>query len=59
MTAPPTRKRSLEIVGDLIAPLRRKTCATAEARTEKGHFYKPLPNEFWRGGISPEVSNEK
>jgi hypothetical protein len=33
-------------------PPTRKTRATAEAGTEKGHFYKPLPKEFRRDGFS-------
>lgn len=28
-----------------------KTRATAEGRRQKGHFYRPLPKEFHRGGF--------
>lgn len=30
----------------------RKASATAEARSKKGHFYKPLPKEFRRDGFT-------
>ena len=37
---------------DSMALSNRKTSATAEARSEKHHFYKPLPKEFQRNGFS-------
>ena len=33
-------------------PLARKTPSTAEAPSQKGHSYKPLPLQFRRGGFT-------
>ena len=51
MTTPSRQKRGRSFVGGLIPPSNRKTSATPEARTKKGHFYKPLPKEFRRDGF--------
>jgi hypothetical protein len=44
-------ERALAFVGDSIPLPARKTCATAEARSEKCHSYKPLPTRFRRDGF--------
>jgi hypothetical protein len=51
VTTPSRQKRGRSFVGGLIPPSNRKTSATPEARTKKGHFYKPLPKEFRRDGF--------
>lgn len=52
MSAPPKQKRGRAIVRDSLEQLTTKTCATAEARSRKRHFYKPLPKEFRKDGFS-------
>jgi len=52
MKSPGKWKRGLAIVGGPIHLSASKTCATAEAGSKKGLFYKPLPKEFWRDGCT-------
>jgi hypothetical protein len=51
MTTRSKEKRSLSLVGGLMPQSSRKTRFAAEARTKKGHSYKPLPKEFRRDGF--------
>jgi hypothetical protein len=51
VTTPSRQKRGRSFVGGLIPPSNWKTRGTPEARTKKGHFYKPLPKEFRREGF--------
>jgi hypothetical protein len=37
--------------GHSISTCPQKTCSTAEAGSQKGHFYKPLPKEFRHNGF--------
>jgi len=41
----------LAFAGDLILRPAAKTCATTEAGSEQGHFYKPLRKQFRRDGF--------
>ena len=45
-------KRGPGSLGDLMPPLTPKTRSTAEARSKKGRFHKPLPNRFRRDGFN-------
>jgi hypothetical protein len=51
VTTPSRQKRDRSFVGGLIPPSNWKTSATPEARTKKGHFYRPLPRRFRRDGF--------
>ena len=51
MTTPSRQKRGRTFVGGLIPPPGRKTSATAEGSSKKGHFYRPLRKEFCRNGF--------
>ena len=51
MTTPSGQKRGGSFVGGLIPPPSRKTSATAEGRTKKGRFYRPLPTRFRHSGF--------
>jgi hypothetical protein len=44
-------KRALAFVGGLMPSVTAKTCATAEGRSNKGH-YRLLPKEFRHGGFT-------
>src|SRR5262249_40634097 len=48
---PQQRKRGLRVAGQSTALSVKKTRITAEARTKKGQFYKPLPKEFSHDGF--------
>jgi hypothetical protein len=46
------RKKTLNVV--LLLPqdaFDRKTRTTADGGSKEGHFYKPLPTQFWRDGF--------
>src|SRR2546430_9860939 len=45
-----TRRSAL--IGRSMPISAQKTRATAEGGDRKGRFYKPLPKEFWRGGVT-------
>ena len=47
----PSEKPGPAFVGDPVARLTLKTCATAEALGKKGRFYKPLPTRFRHDGF--------
>jgi len=51
MNGPPKAKRDPAFLGDSIHLSTPKTSATADARSKKRHFYKPLPTEFRRDGL--------
>src|SRR5215471_8730177 len=51
MNRPQTAKCGPAFVGDLRPRAARKTRSSAEGRSKKKHFYKPLPNEFRRDGF--------
>jgi hypothetical protein len=51
VTKPLQTKRGPALFRDSIPPAARKTRATAEAWSKKGHFYRPLPKEFRRDGF--------
>jgi hypothetical protein len=45
-------KGRLAAVGHSIPQPPKKTSATAEAQTKKGHYYKPLSKQFCRNGFT-------
>jgi hypothetical protein len=48
----PSVKREPALLWDPIPSSPAKTSATAEARSKKDHFYKPLPKQFRRDGFT-------
>ena len=52
MTGPAKQNRGPSFVRGLIPRSSRKRSPTAEARTKKGRFYRPLPKEFRHCGFT-------
>jgi hypothetical protein len=49
---PSKPKRACGLLGDWMPQAARKTRSSAEGRSKKGRFYKPLPKEFRRHGFN-------
>jgi hypothetical protein len=52
MNTNPTHNTSIRLLADRLPSRATKTRARAEARSKKGHSYKPLPVEFRSGGFN-------